>query len=286
VTRVALVTDRRTGEMYADGPLLIRAFADLDIDATIVPWGSGPDWSSFDAVLVRHTWDYIFDRHRFLEWAAGVDAVTRIANSADVLRWNTDKRYLRDLEAAGVDTVPTVWIEPGQRVPSVEWRDFVVKPSVSAGARLSARYQGDADIAEHVRRIHDDGMTAMVQPYLSSVEDHGETGTYVFGGRVSHAISKGPVLRRGHPVSDELDAASRQSVAPAPIDPELAAFALQVLAAAPPVLYARVDTAPGGDGHPMLLELEVTEPYLFLEHAPRGAVNFAGAVAAWLGVAR
>jgi hypothetical protein len=122
----------------------------------------------------------------------------------------------------------------------------------------------------------------MLQPYLRSVDDGGETGTYVFGGEVSHAIAKGPVLRAGASPSDDLDAASHQLVGPADVDPESAAFALQVLAVAPPVLYARVDTARGDDGRPVLLELEATEPYLFLEHAPQGAINFARAVAHWL----
>ncbi|MCU1449214.1 MAG: hypothetical protein JWP02_1384 [Acidimicrobiales bacterium] len=268
--------------MHTDGPYLIPAFDALGMAATVVPWGPGPDWPSFDAVLVRNTWDYIFDRDLFLEWAAGVEAVTRLANTLDVLRWNTDKRYIRDLEDAGVPTVPTVWIEPGQSPPPVEWDEVVVKPTVSAGARLSARYRGGQDFGEHVRRIHAEGMTAMLQPYLRSVDTEGETGTYVFGGEVSHAIHKGPVLQAARPASDELDAASHQSVGPADVDPDLAAFALRVLRAAPPVLYARVDTAPGPDGHPLLLELEATEPYLFLEHAPRGADNFAQAVATWL----
>jgi hypothetical protein len=280
--RVALVADRGTAEMHADGPLLLAAFTDLGIEATVVPWGKGPDWASFDAVLVRHTWDYILDRGAFLDWATEVDAVTRLANSLAVLRWNTDKRYLRDLERAGIPGVPTVWLAPGDPLPSLAWDDVVVKPTVSAGARLSARYRGGQDFAEHVGRIHDEGMTAMLQPYLRSVDTAGETGTYVFGGEVSHAIHKGPVLQAGRPASHELDAASHQAVGPSDIDPDVAAFALRALRAAPHVLYARVDTAPGPDGDPVLLELEATEPYLFLEHAPHGALNFARAVAAWL----
>jgi hypothetical protein len=203
-----------------------------------VPWGPGRDWSRFDAVLVRDTWDYIFDRNAFLEWAAEVAAVTRLANSVEVLRWNTDKRYLRDLEAAGVPTVPTVWVEPGDDVPAVVWDELVVKPSISAGARLSARYRRGDDIGEHLRRIHATGAAAMLQPYVPAVESEGETGTYVFGGEVRHAVSKGPVLARGRGPSDDLSAASHQLVGPAAVDPVLARFALRVLEAAAPMLYA------------------------------------------------
>src|SRR5437763_8612906 len=114
--RVALVAQRASVEMHADGPLLLEAFDRLGIQASIVPWGSGAAWATFDAALVRSTWDYVFDRDGFLAWADDTAARTRLVNPAPVLRWNTDKRYLRDLSAAGVPIVPTVWAEPGDPV--------------------------------------------------------------------------------------------------------------------------------------------------------------------------
>ena len=277
--RVALVVARQDGDLHDDGPPLLGALARLDITADVVPWGEGPDWAAYDGVLIRGTWDYILDRDAFLAWAEGVP---RLANPAQVLRWNTDKRYLLELERSGIPVVPTMWIEPGQPVPDAAWDELVVKPSVSAGARLSARYRAGDDITDHVARIHASGSAAMVQPYVEGVDVTGETGTYVFGGEVSHAISKGAILDPGRPASDTLDAGSHQRVGPAPVLPTLAEFARRVLAASPPVLYARVDTVPGPDGEPLLMELEVTEPFLFLEHHPDAADNYAAAVAAWL----
>jgi hypothetical protein len=81
---------------------------------------------------------------------------------------------------------------------------------------------------------------------------------------------------------DDLSAASHQLVGPAPVEAPLADFALRVLESAPPVLYSRVDTVVDDQGRPMLLELEATEPFLFLEHAPRAADRFALAVSRWL----
>jgi hypothetical protein len=278
--RVALVVARDGDfELHEDGPLLFAAFERLDIEVDVVSWGDGPDWAAYDGVLIRGTWDYILDRNAFLAWA---ETVPRLANPADVLRWNTDKAYLRELEAAGVPVVPTVWVDRGDAVPIIEWDDFVVKPSVSAGARLSARYRRGDDFSDHVAAIHAAGSAAMMQPYLPSVDTTGETGTYVFGGEVSHAIRKGGILEEGRGPDDALDAGSHQKVGPRPVDPALAEFALRVLAASPPVLYARVDTVPGPDGEPLLIELEVTEPYLFLVHDPPAADRFAAAVSAWL----
>jgi hypothetical protein len=281
VTSVALVADRANAAMHEDGPLLIAAFSRLHIETEVVPWGTGRDWSSFDAVLIRNTFDYVFDRDAFLAWADDVARQTRLANPAGVLRWNTDKRYLRDLEASGIPIVPTVWVEAGDPVPEVDWQEFVVKPSVSCGARLSARYRRGDEIARHVDRIHAIGAAAMVQPYLD-IGPHGETGTYVFGGDVSHAISKGQVLDDLTEPREDLYGGSHQLVGPAAVDPRLAAFAASVLSVAPDVLYSRVDTVMGDDGEPVLMELEATEPYLFLEHAPEGADRFAGAVSDWL----
>lgn len=277
--RVAIVTSREETNLYGDGLLLHPALARLDITADEIPWGEGPDWASYDGVLIRGPWDYVLDRDGFLTWAA---SVPKLANTVEVLRWNTDKRYLRELSDAGVPVVPTAWVEPGHALPELEWDEFVVKPSISAGARLSARYERRDDIAAHVDAIHATGCVAMIQPYIAGVDTTGERGTYVFGGEVSHVIRKGPVLEPGTSASTELNANSHQLVGPAPLEPELAAFAQRVLDASPPVLYARVDTVPGPDGQPMLMELEATEPYLFLEHDPPAADRFAAAVRDWL----
>jgi len=279
--RVALVTNKESADLHTDGPRLAAAFERLGVDTAVVPWGGGTDWARFDGVLIRNTWDYVFDRDGFLAWAEAVSATTPIANSVSVLRWNTDKRYLRDLSAAGIPVVPTVWAEPGHPLPRVEWKDFVVKPSVSAGARLSARYGHGDDITGHVARIYALGAAAMIQPYVASLADDEETGTYVFGGEVSHAVTKAPVLESMRAPRDDLEAGAHQLVGPAEVDPRFAAFALGVLAAAPPVLYARVDTVVD-NGEPMLMELEVTEPFLFLEHAPEAADRFAKAALRWL----
>jgi hypothetical protein len=137
--RIALVASKASGELNGDGPLLVAAFDAIGMKAEVIPWGKGSDWAGFDAVLIRGPFDYVLDRAGFLDWAAEVSSCTRLANSLEVLEWNTEKRYLRDLEAAGIPTFPTVWVECGQAVPRPDWDDFVVKPSMSGGARLVSR---------------------------------------------------------------------------------------------------------------------------------------------------
>jgi glutathione synthase/RimK-type ligase-like ATP-grasp enzyme len=254
----------------------------VGIAAVLVPWGG--DMSAYEGAVIRGAWDYILDRNAFLDWAK---TVPRLANPFEVLRWNTDKRYLRELEASGIPVVPTQWSDvPGWSLPK---GPFVIKPAVSAGGRNSARYRGRADwdaAAAHVGALEASGDVAMIQPFVPSVDTVGETGTYVFGGGVSHAIRKGGVLQEGAPASPDLNMGSVDTVTGQPLDPSLAAFAQNVLAAGPgPCLYARVDTVADEDGSPLLMELEVAEPYLFLartQDPDAAADRFANAVTAWL----
>jgi glutathione synthase/RimK-type ligase-like ATP-grasp enzyme len=242
--------------------------------ATAEIWtDTGVDWASFPLVVVRGTWDYFTDLGRleeFQEWARRVDRVTRLVNPAPVIVWNTDKRYLIDLEAAGVAVVPTSWVPPGHpwQPPEVE---FVVKPTVSAGGFETARYRpGECDEAEqHVRRLHQAGHTVMVQPYVASVDSEGETALVYLGGRFSHAINKAQLLVAGAGVDDQLWENERITIS-RPSDAqrhvaEVALAASETLTA--PTTYARVDlvTTPGVG--PAVSEIELVEPGLFLRYA-------------------
>ena len=286
--RVALVGQFDGTETHGDGPPMLAALTARGIEAEVVPWGEPRDWSAWDGVVIRNTWDYVDRREEFLTWARSVEAVTKLANPAAMLEWNSDKRYLRDLADAGVSTVPTVWVGPDERLPRWRWEEVVVKPAISAGSRGAARYPGEAReaVEAHVRAIGATGDTAMIQPYLADVDRLGEAGTYVFSGRVSHAITKGAVLRPGAPPPTDFSLAHGQTAVRAEVTPELVAFALDTVGRIPAPLgtplYARVDALRGGDGRLALLELEVFEPFLFFETDPEAAPRFARAVETWL----
>jgi glutathione synthase/RimK-type ligase-like ATP-grasp enzyme len=231
------------------------------------------NWDRFDLVVVRSTWDYVDRRDEFLGWA---ESVPRLLNGPDVLRWNTDKRYLA---ALGTDALPTVFLEPGDtfRAPNFP---FVVKPSVGAGSIGAARYEaGDPGAQAHVAELHAAGKNVMVQPYVEAVDREGETALLYAGGAFSHAVRKEPLLPLGGaPAADGLYVEERMS----PAEPTRDALELgeRALAAVPfareELLYARVDLLPG----PVVLEVELTEPSLFLGYARRAVERFADAIAA------
>jgi hypothetical protein len=234
-------------------------------DADEVPW------SSFDTVLIRSTWDYPLRRDSFLEWTT---RCRRTANPRDVVAWNTDKRYLDDLAAAGVPTVPTAFVEPGAPFPSMPdgGTDWVVKPAVSGSAADTGRF-GDLDdpgAGALLARLHDQGRTAMVQPYVDGIDVDGEVSMVFLGGQYSHAVRRAPLLldrgvRHAVVVADVLDTMQRAE----PTDAQFA-VAAKALAAVPGggqrLTYARVDLLPGPHG-PLLLELEATDCFLFLSFA-------------------
>ncbi|MFF5206395.1 RimK family alpha-L-glutamate ligase [Streptosporangium sp. NPDC000396] len=250
----------------------LAAWAEVGIAGHVVRWDDpGVDWAAFDVVVVRSPWDYVIRRAEFLDWAHRVESVTRLLNPAAVLERNTDKVYLRDL---GVPIVPTYWVAPGEAVDFPVLDEYVVKPTVSSGARDTIR-TGDRDKAlAHAAQLVADGRTAMIQPYLDMVETEGETSLLYFGGRFSHAIRRNPMLAESSLVLNEGNGRGELRDP----DPDQLALAERVLAEFPDVLYARVDLVRLPDGSPVLIELELTEPYLFLRYAPDGPANLARAL--------
>jgi glutathione synthase/RimK-type ligase-like ATP-grasp enzyme len=237
----------------------------------------------YDLVVVRSTWDYQERRDEFLAWARGIG--DRLANPPAILEWNTDKRYLRELADAGLPVVPTTLVAPGERFAAPAAGEYVVKPTVSAGSRDTARFAGRDDAARAaalVDAIHAGGRTAMVQPYVASVDERGETALLFFDGAFSHAIHKGPLLAPGAEPTSEVFAAEtieprEASAAERELGERLVAHVARRLGGAPPA-YARVDVVEGAGGEPLLLELELTEPSLFFAGDPGRLSQFAAAI--------
>ncbi|NVI86858.1 RimK family alpha-L-glutamate ligase [Actinomadura sp. BRA 177] len=261
---------------------LVGALGSLGAEAEPVVWDGDVDWSRYDLVVVRSTWDYTSRRDEFVAWA---ESLPRVLNPAEVIRWNTDKRYLRDLAGAGVPVVPTLW-DPDD-IPS-EWPEYVIKPAVSIGSGDTARWgPGEEERARaHLRSLRDAGRTAMVQPYLSAVDSVGETALVFCDGEYSHAGRKAQILTAGAGIEGPVrnDRTRGQVSASTATEAELD-VANRALAAVPGgenLLYARVDLIPGPDGSPLIIELELTEPNLYLHHAPGSAESFAKAIAARL----
>ncbi|MFN7148666.1 MAG: RimK family alpha-L-glutamate ligase [Microthrixaceae bacterium] len=292
--RVGLATARDAWSHDEDAQVLGAALDAFGVQHGPAVWDDPEvDWAGFDLVVVRSTWDYTARREEFLAWADSVESVTRLANPASVLRWNTDKRYLGELAAAGVRVVPTTYLlaeeDRGPVDPFVvsdHGGDIVVKPTVSAGSQDTARYApaDAAAAAAHARALLDAGRDVMVQPYLHRVDQVGETGMVVLSGELSHGFAKAALLRGGTADVDGLFAP--EQITPRVPGADEVELAFRTLEAATAILgvdrllYARVDVLPDDDGRPSLLELELTEPSWFLEQSPGAAERAAACILA------
>lgn len=248
-----------------DDAELVGALRQRGLHARWLSWDD-PETLRADLVILRATWDYTERLDEFLTWT---ERVSNLLNAPHVVAWNSDKRYLLDLAAAGVPTVPSRFYGPDEtvRFPSGE---FVLKPAVGAGSVGAQRFANPDDARSHAEALHATGRTVLVQPYDARIED-GETALVFLNGLQSHAFTKGPLLPPpgGKPAMDDSGTYAEESLQPAEPDFELWDMGHAALAAAAAAvgvepaefLYARVDVI-GGPDDPRLVELELVEPSL------------------------
>lgn len=297
MTQIALVSHGITDPAYVDHdlPLLVDALAPAGLPARVVLW-TDPSiaWEKFDLVVIRSPWDYPWKSAEFLDWLNHVATVSRVLNAPDLIRWNIDKIYLRDISAVSdVPIVPTTFCttidEVAAACAAVDSARLVIKPSVSAGSQNTGLFDagdpGALQLAGHILAI---GKTVMVQPAIDGVQEHGEHALLYFNGRFSHAISKGPLLAVGGGL---LGGVYVEEIAG--VDPGQAELAVgdALIAAVTTVLtdrglnasdalplYARIDVVDDPEHGPLVLEAELFEPSLFLSSHPDAVGNFVAAV--------
>jgi hypothetical protein len=263
--RIVFAGCRALVEGDGDDDGLVAALRARGMHARWLSWDD-PETERADLIVLRATWDYIDRLDEFLAWTR---RVPNLLNPPDVVAWNVDKRYLADLAAAGVPTVPSRFFGPAESV-DLFGGEVVVKPAVGAGSFGAQRFTDDDAALAHAAALQSDGRTVLVQPYDARIAD-GETALVFLAGRQSHAFTKGPILPApgSRPVFDDSGTYAEESLRPAEPDVELwdvghaalVAAAGHLGIAASDFLYARVDVI-GGREDPRLLELELVEPSL------------------------
>ena len=280
--RVALVTCAAYPDLFEDDLLLARALEHLGIAPISAIWDDATiDWTSFDALVIRTPWDYFERAAEFRAWLdARIASGVLMCNAGDILDWNYDKRYLQDLEAAGVPLVPTICIGRGDQADVAAlarargWHEIVVKPTISGGAYRTYRFLVD-DAAAYKKQIDDTlaDRGVLVQPFLPEILGDGELSLLFFDGVYSHAVCKRP-----SPGDYRVQFQFGGTTESVDVEPGLVAQARVCVLAAPSLpVYARVDGVVQ-DGRFLLMELEVFEPLMFLSSHPEAAGRFARAV--------
>lgn len=252
------------------------ALRDAGAEVEAVAWTEAHDLSRFDLVLPLVAWGYHLDYGRWLDF---LDRAQRsglpLINPPALLRWNSDKAYLAELGDAGVPTVPTMAVEAcsdadldeARRRFGVDW--LVIKPPVSASATGTHRIGPNDDLPPDSER-----KPMIVQPLIEEIARTGEFSLMLFDGDFSHAVVKRPKTGDFR-VQPHLGGVTL----PSPPPPGGIGLAQRALAAAPArATYARVDIVPDDEGTLRIMELELIEPALFLDHAPDAGASFVRAV--------
>lgn len=275
-------------QIHLEESLVMAALREQNLSVGRLSWDdASQDWSQCRALLFRSTWDYYHRYGEFAPWLSKVSGLTRLLNSAEILRWNIDKHYLADVAGQGVRIVPTQFLARGSAVNLAnlmrqnDWRDAIIKPAISGGARLTFRVSSNNldDVKTQLNScLQNEDM--MLQPFIDSVLSDGELSLIVIDGQCTHAVRKVPKagdfrvqddhggVVMGHNASDEERAFAEQAVAACPQMP----------------LYARVDVVRDGSGQLCLMELELIEPELFLRFFTPAAQRLAQAIARHLSI--
>ena len=279
---IAFATSRAHATLTADDLLAASACSARDMRISPAEWDDPRvDWSSFDAVVIRSTWDYHHRAAEFDDWLGRLGlAGTPVWNPIPLLRWNANKRYLATLAERGVPTVPTVWATPARPAWLVEtldeqgWSDVVVKPGISATAHGTHRVRRH-DAERIGRALHGDmpGREYLVQPFLGEIQRLGEWSLIFFHGRFSHSVRKRPA-DGDFRVQTEFGGSAIAEAAPRAV---IDAAAAVLLAVNDPWLYARVDGIEIERGF-LLMELEMLEPMLFFGRDAQAPARFAAAL--------
>lgn len=284
MARVVFLSQDSMEGYVCDDDVAVPACADLGIDVETLSWRAAVDWSDYDAVIVRSTWDYQRHAEAFLDALSRIESATRLANSRELMRWNLDKRYLAELQERGVPIVPTEFGE-GMTAEALDARltgasgECVIKPAVSAGAERTYRVTPDASAERRAEIVGGHANSVwMWQPFLPQIVDPGEYSLFYFNGVFSHAIIKTP-KSGDFRVQEEFGGDIRVMDAPE----AMRGAADRVMANLDEdTLYARVDLVDDGAGGYWLIELELIEPSLYLRKDPGAPARFAQAIADWL----
>lgn len=299
--KIALVTSSRFPANHwvdHDTPSIQRHLQDLGIQVDIRPWDSAEptQWHAYDLVVLQSPWSMWNKLDRFKLWLTQLkDYEVRLRNSYAVVESGLSKHYLKSLKSRGVDTVPSVFIEPGD--PNTTKLEqilcgvqstygpgaIVVKPSSSGGSLGAEKFAKDElpQAQRYIETLRAAGVSACVQPYVPTIDTHGEIGAIIMSGTLSHAIRKRPILRSDsnhrafHPGAHiEPELSERQR---ADIQKAYTAYVHTLPLIDTPPMSIRLDFLidPTDQKGLLLLEIETVAPVKFLHLAPDRAEQYA-----------
>lgn len=261
-------------EFLADDELLIKGFNERGFEAESIVWNQPDiDWNTFDAALIRSTWDYIDDKTSFLDVLSEIEASPcKLFNPLDAVRWNIDKNYLFDLKKSGIPIVPTYSIsdfDPAdlhEKFIKGKWKSAILKPTLGGGGANSHRVTSD-ELDNLLRKLmgQNPGHDYLLQPFVESVVTEGEWSFIYFNRKLSHVLLKKPASNEYRVQS--IYGGTAQIVEPKAHDLSQVNAIMEQLPF--DLLYARLDLV-RVNGNLAVMEVELIEPVLSFSLFPAG----------------
>lgn len=281
--RCAYLTMGDPRDFFIYDHLTYPALEQLGWSVKEIPWNQpNVDWAEFDVVAIRSPWDYQNQVQEFLNVLEKIDQSSAILqNPLDIVEWNIEKTYLKDMESRGVKIVPTTWLD---RLTEADIANFhcefetpmvVVKPLIGANADFVFRFppnQPSEELSQAMEVYKD--RPVMLQPFIPSVVELGEYSLFYFGGTFSHCILKTP--RGGDFRVQEEHGGSLQPYQASDDLLQIGKKAIEAIGQ--DLLYARVDLVRLPNGEPVLIELELIEPSLYFNLDSESPRRFAEAL--------
>ena len=276
----------RLDDLVAYDEILDEPMAQCGWQVSHVSWRKEHvDWSQYEAVIIRSTWDYQDDADAFVTVLETIEkSGTLLLNSLNVVKWNINKNYLREVQVHGAEIVPTLWLERFDfslvegYFEHFETEQIVIKPSISANAD-NTFWLKKGDFLQKKQELQESlkNRQLMVQPFIQSIVDQGEYSLFYFAGEYSHSIIKTP--KSGDFRVQEEHGGQLTSISPSE---ELLTAANKALQTIPEkVLYARVDLVEH-QGVFKIMEIELIEPSLYFNLDASAAMKFAKAFNKWM----
>jgi hypothetical protein len=224
------------------------------------------DWNRFEAAIIGSAWDYTRSPHAFFSQISAISSRTKLLNGLEVVRWNMEKTYLRELEAQGVIIIPTIWESKlGEKVSDDDFDALltdriIIKPTVGACS------EGQILVDRGKKQFLDlqIGASVMLQKFYPSISEHGEKSFVFFGNEFSHSVLKTPASG-DYRVQSIFEGTERVYT---PKESELRICENIIRRIPAPALYARIDLVDLPTGELALMECELIEPYLYPTYAP------------------
>ncbi len=285
-TLLFFTPDPQTPSHHGRWPYVLDAYREalsgLDVEIFDAPW-SEPLPRDYDLIVPLVAWGYHNAPERFRAVMVELDKKDlRVFNPPQIVSWNVEKTYLRDLAEAGIRIIPTMFVEQVTDALLDQARadfgdDIVVKPVISAGAKNTVVLRGGTamDVDTPAEKAGLPEGAAMIQPFMPAIQTEGEWSLLFFAGDFSHAILKTP--KSGDFRSQPDYSAHLRQLTPPAEALLLAAEAIDFIGA-DRLLYARLDMVRNAQGQFCLMEMELIEPDLYLAYAEGASDRFAHAV--------